>query len=248
MPDTQDSKSKKETEAAGKRKLSASAASGPLDTQIKRSKSGSETIGELATAATVPTSKEPDADGDGDGNGASKKPPSDGIDTFYLWDEALQPMLEDGEVVEGALRLKSVVLEAWAKIKHLPEEEQNNFIQGDEDDESESTFLEGVSMAQWFIEMEEGSHETDAGKRLRELYEVKSKEKSTWWWELDLQRKEPEEGAAALAIKLQRVLGLGDDEVDERDGKWWVVGLRAADEDGKKAMTLFTDYLAADID
>ncbi|KAI0316513.1 hypothetical protein OF83DRAFT_240618 [Amylostereum chailletii] len=230
--------------AVGKRKLSASASQGPEDTQIKRSKSEtqSEAVDQSAAGVVVvptkskeaPESQESDdefedeSDEDEDEyaeeyKGSSTNEQGNVVETFYMGKGELFPLLVWGNDDDAALRLKSAVLETWARVK---------------DDKEERERCPG-GIEQWLVTIEKDAHKTDGCQRLGKMYDARCKD--NWWWEVDLQREQPKEGEASMEVELRAA---GARTVDKWEGVWWVTDLRVPSEEGLQAITTFAGWLS----
>ncbi|KZV73332.1 hypothetical protein PENSPDRAFT_305943 [Peniophora sp. CONT] len=130
---------------------------------------------------------------------------------------------------------KTAIHEAWAKLEAMG-------AKGDSEPDRESDESDpGKNVVQWAI-CADDEHEHEPRTKARAQKLIRSGKKEQRWYEVFMQRSEPEgEDASALKVDLEREGGPVD-EVKEYAGTWWITDFKPADET-HPALENFDDYV-----
>ena len=161
------------------------------------------------------------------------------METFLTYGDAM--LIFSGETEWETIWRKDAVYEAYAKAdaeraKEKPDKAFESYC---------ASFSCVEHIAQWsFGITDEESCKGARAQKLVKLWdeEVKTKKKDQWWYELFMQREEPQgKEDPALEVTMGFYEGAEDDG-KAGEGTWWVTGFRPADET-HPALKHFHDYM-----
>jgi hypothetical protein len=243
-------------DAGQKRKLSTSSLSHEVSrVDAKKTKVEATTSGEQAPSPDASDNKPSAAMTESD-----VKPVTDNATesyVFILWADGILLLLDNHTSEDGyndgfgeqsvAVRLKSEVLEAagprLTNSEH-PDDHGNT-------DVDEGLYDRASSVDQWFII---SIGDKASAKRFKDLFwerhqaaikaaPGKQDRGFPWWWELVVQRKEPQEIKNMLKLELRGVEYCGN-ENKEHEGVWWLTDLYPSDHETSKLISTVGDIMA----
>ncbi|TCD65053.1 hypothetical protein EIP91_003291 [Steccherinum ochraceum] len=146
--------------------------------------------------------------------------------TFFFWGSFMTLPLEQVLEENESIWLKDACMDAWSRISAYPEEEREEIVDDHIGD-----------INRWEIVLEDDAWEDEDGRAeaLSESYEEQkdgdAMTTDSTWWEIDLQRAEPEGDGPAVKV-----------DVDEET--WWATAVRQADKTGQMAMEVMSDFIS----